>query len=350
MAKINKKSPILVTGGTGYIASWIIKYLLDDGHSVRTTVRSLEDVSKMEHLLELQNLYPHQLQFFAADLLTDGSFDKPMDSCELVIHTASPFFIAGIKDPQKQLVDPALQGTRNVFNSANNIASVKRIVLTSSVAAIHGDNIDADMVPNRTFTEEHWNTTSNLKHQPYPYSKTLAEREAWEIQKKQKQWDLVVINPSFVMGPSLSKRIDGTSVDFMRSMVNGKFRTGVPSTTIGFVDVRDVAKAHILAGLTPTAKGRHITSAAVLPMLEVANMLRPKFGKKYPLPKSSLPKFLLYLIGPFFGLSWEHSSKNVGIPFQLDNSYSKKDLGLTYRPLVETFTEHIEQMETMGLI
>lgn len=350
MKSINSELPVVVTGGSGYIASWIVKYLLEDGKAVRATVRSLTDNSKIQHLLDLKEKYKDKLSLFEADLMLDGSFDKVIEDVELVIHTASPFFVAGIKDPKKQLIDPALQGTKNVLESCNRNSTVKRVVLTSSVAAIFGDNIDSLQIPNQTFTEEHWNTTSNLTHQPYAYSKTLAEKEAWEIQKRQSSWDLVVINPSFVMGPSLSKRLDGTSVEFMKNMLTGVFRTGVPDTKMGYVDVRDVAKAHILAGFTPKAEGRHITSAEVIPMLGVAKIIKEKFGKKYSVPTGTLPKFLVYLIGPFFGLSWGYTKNNIGQPLFLNNEYSKTNLGLTYRPLTETFADHVNQMESAGLL
>lgn len=350
MKSINPELPVVVTGGSGYIASWIVKYLLEDGKSVRATVRSLKDNSKIQHLLELKEKFKDKLSLFEADLMLDGSFDKAIEGVELVIHTASPFFVAGVKDPQKQLIDPALQGTKNVLESCNRNSSVKRVVLTSSVAAIYGDNIDSLQVPNQTFTEKHWNTTSSLTHQPYAYSKTLAEKEAWDIQKKQSRWDLVVINPSFVMGPSLSKRMDGTSVEFMKNMLKGVFRTGVPDTKMGYVDVRDVAKAHILAGFTQEAEGRHITSSEVIPMLGVAKIIKEKFGNKYSVPTGTLPKFLVYLIGPFFGLSWGYTKNNIGQPLHLNNEFSKTNLGLTYRPLTETFTDHVIQMERSGLL
>ncbi|XDD46209.1 SDR family oxidoreductase [Leptospira sp. WS39.C2] len=350
MKSINTDLPVVVTGGSGYIASWIVKYLLEEGKKVRTSVRNLKEFSKIQHLLDLQEKYKDNLTLFEADLMVNGSFDKAIEGAELVIHTASPFFVAGIKDAKKQLIDPALQGTRNILEACNRISSVKRVVLTSSVAAIHGDNIDSLLVPNQTFTEEHWNSTSNLTHQPYAYSKTLAEKEAWEIQKKQTRWDLVVINPSFVMGPSLSKRLDGTSVEFMKNMLKGIFRTGVPDTKMGFVDVRDVAKAHILAGFTPNASGRHITSAEVLPMLGIADIIREKFGKKYSVPTGILPKALVYLVGPFFGLSWGYTKNNIGQPLNLNNEYSKTDLSLTYRPLKDTIIDHVNQMENSGLL
>ncbi len=350
MSQINSNAPILVTGGAGYIASWIIRYLLEDGKKVNATIRSLADKSKIEHLLDLKSQFPGQLELFEADLLRRGSFAKSMESVELVMHTASPFFISGIKDPDKELIQPALEGTRNVLETVNQTTSVKRVVLTSSVAAIMGDNIDSLQVPNQTFTEEHWNSTSNLKHQPYPYSKTLAEKEAWEIAKQQSRWDLLTINPSFVMGPSLSKRLDATSVDFMRNMLRGAFRPGVPDTRIGFVDVRDVAKAHILAGFTKTAKGRHILSNRVIPMLEVGQILKAHYGNRFPLPTGNLPKLLVYLIGPLFGLSWTYTNTNVGQPMNLDKKKKKKDLGLVYRPLEETFVDHVQQLLAMKLI
>ncbi|MCG6166714.1 SDR family oxidoreductase [Leptospira sanjuanensis] len=353
MKEIDRSKPVLVTGGAGYIASWVIRYLLEDGISVRATVRNKSDSAKLSHLLKLAERFPGKLEFYEADLLKDGSFLNAMTDkggVELIIHTASPFFIDGVKNPQKELVEPAVLGTKNILESANASPSVKRIVLTSSVAAVMGDNIDAASLPNRRLSEEHWNTTSDLGHQPYPYSKTLAEKEAWKIADAQSRWDLITINPSFVMGPSVSDRADGTSVNFMLSMINGKFAPGVPDMTIGFVDVRDVARAHILAGFTPSAKGRHIVSNTTLKFLDVAKIIREKYGNRFPTPKSSLPKFVTYLIGPFFGLSWTYISRNVGIPFELDHSYSKKDLGLTYRPISETFVEHIEQIVSSKML
>ncbi|EKO33066.1 diaminohydroxyphosphoribosylaminopyrimidine deaminase [Leptospira santarosai] len=353
MKEIDRSKPVLVTGGGGYIASWIIRYLLEDGISVRATVRNKSDSKKISHLLKFSERFSGKLELYEADLLKEGSFLNAIQDkggVELILHTASPFFIDRIKNPQKELVEPAVFGTKNVLESANASPSVKRIVLTSSVAAVMGDNVETLSIPNHRVSEENWNTTSSLKHQPYPYSKTLAEKEAWKIADAQSKWDLITINPSFVMGPSVSDRADGTSVNFMLSMINGKFAPGVPDIMIGFVDVRDVAKAHILAGFTPAAKGRHIVSAITLKFLDVAKIIREKYGNRFPIPKTSLPKFLTYLIGPFFGLSWPYISRNVGFSFEIDHSYSKKDLGLNYRPISETFVEHIEQILSSNML
>lgn len=348
--EIDRSSPVLVTGGGGYIASWVVRELLAEGLPVRATVRSTADAKKVSHLLELGAAYPGMLQLFEADLLVEGSFDEAIRGCQLVMHTASPFLDTGWKDAQKELVDPAFQGTRNVLESANRAGTVKRIVLTSSVAAIMGDAIDADQLPDRIFNESHWNTTSSLEHNPYPYSKTVAEREAWKICEAQNQWDLVTINPAFVLGPSLSRRADGTSVGFMKSMAGGDFRFGVPDLNLGVVDVRDVARAHILAGLKPAASGRHLTCAETLSIVEMGSILRQALGERYPFPRNTLPTFLMYLVGPFIGMSWDYVSKNVGVRYRLDRAYSEKDLGLSYRPVRETLVDHIEQLAAAGMI
>ena len=343
MPTIDTKKPVLLTGGGGYIASWIAKQLLEDGRHVRATVRNPQDRSKNAHLMALAEGTPGKLELYAADLTVEGSFQTAMDGCELVLHTASPFFIDGIKDPQKQLVEPALQGTRNVLNSVNAVASVKRVVLTSSVAAIMGDAIEARQKADQTFTEQDWNTSSSLSNNPYPYSKVLAERAAWEMAEAQSRWDLVVINPAFVLGPSLSGRSDSTSDNFMRSMVGGQYRTGAPDLYFGIVDVRDVARAHILAGMTSEAKGRHILCADTLSFAQIADAVRSEFPST-PLPNRKAPKFLLYFIGPFFGLSWSYINNNIGHSYRLDNSYSKSNLGIRYRPVSETLCDHAREI------
>lgn len=344
---IDKERPVLVTGGSGYIASWVVKQLLEQGYKVNATVRNKSKIAKVDHLLKLQKQFPGKLELYEADLLKEGSFAEAMKDCALVIHMASPFKV-NVKDPQKELVDPALKGTRNILQTVNNTSTVKRVVLTSSVVAIYGDASDIEQTENGVFTEAYWNTTSSLKHQPYSYSKTLAEKEAWKFEGEQQRWDLVVINPSFVMGPSLSDRTDGESTDFMIQLLSGTFKSGAPYLAFGFVDVRDVAAAHILAGTKESASGRHITCARTKTMLDAATILRREFGDKYKLPSRQLPKFLMYLVGPFVGFSWKFVRNNVGIPMKFDNSYSKKDLGLVYRDLSETFKDQVEQLVKSG--
>ena len=289
------------------------------------------------------------LQFFEADLLKKGSFTEAMKDCELVIHTASPFKISGLKDAQAELIDPALEGTRNVLESVNETESVKRVVLTSSIVAVYGDAIDILKTEMGIFTEEHWNTTSSVKHQPYPYSKTLAEKLAWEMAGKQNRWDLLTINPGLIMGPSLSKRTDSTSIELMIQLSGGEFKSGVPSGKMGFVDVRDVAKAHILAGFTPDASGRHICVSSHKSFLDLANVIRENHPQ-YPLPTGFVPKWLFWLIAPMIGFMRKYVSRNVGIDLKFDTSYIQKDLGLKFIPFEKTITDHFEQLLNDGII
>ncbi|MBN8193990.1 aldehyde reductase [Bacillus sp. NTK074B] len=342
------QTTVLVTGGTGFVASWLVKELLEQGHDVRTTVRSLQKKEKYQHLKDIESSTPGTLTLFEADLLKEGSFDKAADGAEYVFHTASPFLINGIKDPVKELVEPAKKGTQNVLSSVNKAESVKRVVLTSSVVAIFGDHLDMKGKPH--FTEEDWNTTSSTEHQPYNYSKTVAEKEAWKMVKSQDRWDLVTINPSFVMGPALTKRTDSTSTSTILSFLTGGFKTGVPDLATGVVDVRDIAKAHMLAAFTPEAKGRYILSGGEITFKEIAKLIERNFPNEYPLPTRVVPKPLIWLIAPAVGLTRPYVSKNVGLPVKFNTEKSIKELGMTYRSLETTFTDQVNQMKRDGLI
>ncbi len=342
------KSTVLVTGGTGFVASWLVKELLEQGHQVRTTVRNMKKEEKYQHLIEIEKETPGSLTFYEADLLKEGSFDQAVEGCEYVFHTASPFLINGIKDPAKELVDPAKKGTQNVLTSVNKAESVRRVILTSSVVAIFGDHVE--MEGKESFSESDWNKTSSVNHQPYSYSKTLAEKEAWKMMKEQDRWDMVTINPSFIMGPTLSKRTDSTSISTTSSFLKGDFKSGVPNLATGVVDVRDIAKAHILAAFTPDAHGRYIISGGEITFLEIAKLIEKNFPGKYPLPKRVVPKPLIWLIAPTVGLTRKYVSKNVGYPVKFDAGKSKKELGMTYRSIETAFVDQVKQIEYDELI
>lgn len=350
MREIDKSKPVLVTGGTGYVASWIIKMLLEDGIVVNTTVRDPSNIQKVEHLMAIAEASAGQLKLFKSDLLDAESFDEPMKDCELLIHTASPFFITGFKNPEEELIRPAKEGTKNVLESAKRNPTLKRVVLTSSVAAIHGDNVDIALAPGGIFTEKEWNVTSSAEHQPYAYSKTIAEKEAWAIAKEQNQWDLLTINPGWILGPSVSKRKDSLSINTMIQFGDGTFKTGVPELYNGIVDVRDVASAHIKAGYTPEASGRHIVVSGEATLIDIANILRKQFRDDYPFPRRQAPKFLFWLIAPMMGYTRKYASRNVGIQIKFDNSYSKADLSMSYIPIEQTVKEHFQQILDDGLL
>ncbi|MCX6397580.1 MAG: NAD-dependent epimerase/dehydratase family protein [Propionibacteriales bacterium] len=348
MTKIDPAAPVLVTGGSGYVASWVVRYLLEDGRTVRATVRDPKKLKGLEHLHALAAEHPGRLTLHRAELMEPNSYTEPMVGCELVIHTASPFLLGKVKNPQKQLVDPALEGTRNVLASANEVGSVKRVVLTSSVVAICGDNVD--MVGKDQFTEDDWNTTSTLDHQPYPFSKTVAEREAWKIVKGQDRWDLVTIHPGLVVGPSLTAASKSGTFRTMGSFTDFSLATGAPALQMGVVDVRDVARAHIAAGYTPQAHGRYITNAETMSMLDISRALRARFGWRPAFPLIEAPKPLIKLAAPVAGLTRKFVELNVGYPLKFDNSRTVKDLGIDFRPGAESVGDHFQQMIDDGIV
>ncbi|MEO9144648.1 MAG: NAD-dependent epimerase/dehydratase family protein [Ginsengibacter sp.] len=344
MTQIDKTKPVLVTGANGYVASWLVKRLLEEGITVHAAVRNPDDEKKIEHLREAAVNAKGTIQFFKADLLTPGSYKEAMKGCELVFHTASPFTL-GVKDPQKELVEPAVKGTENVLNTAKEVSGVKRIVVTSSCAAIYTDAIDSINAPGGQLTEAVWNTISSLDYHPYSYSKTLAEKKAWEIAESQNRWDLITINPSLVLGPALNaQNTTSESMNILKMLGGGKMKMGAPKMGMGVVDVRDVAEAHFRAGYTPQAHGRYITSAHNSDMLEMGKVLLPKYGDKFPLPRKALPKWLLMIIGPIANATFtrKYVRNNVDIPFRADNSKIKNELGIQFRPLKETMEDSFQ--------
>lgn len=348
MNSIDKTKPVLVTGATGYVAGRLVEKLLSEGLTVHAAVRNPENKDKTKYLDGLAEKLPGTIKYFKSDLLDEGSFDEAMRECELVFHTASPFTL-NVKNPQLDLVDPAKKGTRNVLESANKVESVKRVVVTSSCAAIYGDAIDTLSVPNQELTEDLWNTTSSLEHQPYSFSKTEAEKEAWKIQKEQSRWDLVTINPSFVLGPGINPFGTSESFDIMKQIGKGDFKMGAPEYNVGVVDVRDVAEAHFQAGFRPEAKGRYITSGTNTSFSELAGIIKKSFPN-YKISTRKLPKFMIWLIAPSVGMTRKMVSKNVGYPWKADNSKSINELGMKYRPLEESTFEFFGQLVDAGEI
>ncbi|XP_054798780.1 phenylacetaldehyde reductase-like isoform X2 [Prosopis cineraria] len=207
-----KGKVVCVTGASGFIASWLVKLLLLCGYSVRATVRDLNDWSKTEHLLKLEGA-KERLNLIKANLLEEGSFDSAVEGCHGVFHTASPV-VYGVKDPQTELIDPAVKGTLNVLKSCSKTSSTKRVVLTSSMAAVlcNGKTLSPEVIIDETWFSdpdickgygEHWSG--------YLLSKTLAEKAAWKF-TKENNIDMVVLNPAMVIGPILQPTLN-SSID-----------------------------------------------------------------------------------------------------------------------------------------
>jgi nucleoside-diphosphate-sugar epimerase len=281
-------STVAVTGASGYIASSLIKKLLEKGYNVNGTVRSLENETKTQHLLSTvtNSNQKGKLKLFEADLLEKGSFKKCFENVDGIFHLASPFQYK-VSDPQKDLVDPAVNGTINVLTEAFNHESIKKIVLTSSIVSIRGDK-----KPGYVYSEKDWNDTATLTDSPYPFSKVKAELKAWELigsfkkQNPQRNIELVTINPGFVLGPTLSSRDDSVSVNYVKYLMNGKIKVIKNSAgNFSVIDVRDVVTAHIAAMENEKASGRYLTCHSVeISPEKFVSILRKKF------PNHSLPK------------------------------------------------------------
>lgn len=320
---------VLVTGATGYVASPLIERLLKAGANVHAAVRSPSDTAKLRHLIKMGEREPGSITFFKANLLEPGSYDEAMQGCGIVFHTASPFLdMSKITDPQKDFIDPALNGTINVLESANRTPSVTRVLLTSSAATMAGGPADMEKTGG-VVGEKSWNTFSSLENGPYLYSKTLAERAAWEMAEAQSRWRLVVINPGMVLGPALGAAPTSASFDRVRSLGDGTFKDGLPPVRFGMVDIRDVTEAHFRAAFAPEAQGRYLIAENVYSFGDLAEMLKAHFGDRWQFPENTaLPQDLPRYV-------W-------------DTARSKENLGLNYRPVEPALVAMFQQLVDAG--
>ncbi|KAM2531093.1 hypothetical protein PS1_028877 [Malus domestica] len=263
---------VCVTGASGYIASWLVKLLLQKGYIVKGTVRDPNDSKKTEHLRSLDGA-KERLHLFKADLLEEGSFDAVVDGCQGVFHTASPVLLS-VTDPQGELLDPAVKGTLNVLQSCAKFPSIKRVVLTSSIASVMmtGVPLTSDVVLDETwysdplFCEKH--------KQWYFLSKTLAEETAWKFAKGN-GIDLVSLNPGHTIGPLLQPTLN-FSIELLQNIMSGTQTPTINPFVVvnSFVDVRDVASAHIQAFEIPSASGRYCLVGQVADDLDTLKILR----------------------------------------------------------------------------
>ncbi|MGH8871195.1 MAG: SDR family oxidoreductase [Acidimicrobiia bacterium] len=339
------EAPVLVTGASGFVASHIVRQFLEDGYRVRGTVRNPDKTWAEGHLTGLAGA-TKGLELVQADLLAPNAFDEPVVGCEYVIHTASPYVI-DVEDPQRDLVDPAVKGTTSVLEACLAVGSIRRVVLTSSVAAI------TDQADGHLNTENDWNSRSSLTRNPYYYAKTLAERAAWDfVETREPPFDLVVINPFYVIGPSLVPGVN-TSHTFFTGFTNGRL-PAVLAIEWPFVDVRDVAKAHVLAMEDPAASGRYIVAAESRTMRQVIDLLRANgWSDRYRLPRMSLDRgvgvALSRLAVGFQPPGTRSYMKNhLGGRMRFDNSKARDGLGLVFRDVDQTILETMDDLERWG--
>ncbi|XP_006365623.1 cinnamoyl-CoA reductase 1-like isoform X1 [Solanum tuberosum] len=310
---------VCVTGASGYIASWLVKFLLQRGYTVKATVRDPNDKKKTDHLTSLDGA-EERLHLFKANLLEEGSFDAVVEGCEGVFHTASPFYL-GVKDPQAELIDPALKGTLNVLESVAKTPSVRRVVLTSSVAAVafNGKPRTPEVVVDETW----WSDPDFCRESQlwYVLSKTLAEDAAWKF-VKEKAFDMVTINPAMVIGSLLQPTLN-TSAAAILQLLNGS--ETYPNSTLGWVNVKDVALAHILAFENPSANGRYLMVESVAHYSEIVKILRELY------PTMKLPE--------------KCADDKPFTPMYQVNIERAKKLGIEFIPLAESLKETAESLK-----
>jgi len=291
---------VLVTGGSGFIGAHCVVQLLHAGYRVRTTVRSLSREPDVRAMLKAGGADPasfpaEALSFVAADLTADAGWAEAVAGCTYVLHVASPFPL-GLPKHEDDLIIPAREGALRVLRASRD-AGVKRVVMTSSFAAIgYGHKPQT-----KPFDETDWTDVHGEGVSAYAKSKTLAERAAWDlIATEGGALELSVINPVGVFGPALGADYS-TSIVLVERLMNGAV-PGLPRMSFGAVDVRDVADLHLRAMLHPAAKGERFLAidGEFLSFLEIANILKRRLGpaaKRVPLRQ--VPNWVLRVAALF---------------------------------------------------
>ena len=278
---------VLVSGGSGYLGGRCVVELLRRGYAVRTTVRDLAKEGEVRERVGSELDPGDRLTAVAADLTSDDGWPEAVAGCEYVLHVASPFPAAQPKDPD-ELIGPAREGTLRVLRAALD-GGVRRVVVTSSVAAVRGSTSSAAA----PLTEADWTDPDHPKLSPYAKSKTVAERAAWDLVRERGQEErLAVVNPGAILGPVLGGE-RSTSLAMVERLLKGM--PGTPRIGFSVVDVRDVADLHILAMTSPEAGGeRYIAVDRFMWMGDVAAILREQLGPgAAKVPKRSIPDFLV---------------------------------------------------------
>ncbi|TCC40727.1 NAD-dependent epimerase/dehydratase family protein [Kribbella speibonae] len=315
-------SPVLVTGGSGYLGTHLIARLLLDGHEVRTTVRSAARSSAGVRAAVCRGGADDALlEIVEADLMSDDGWKAAVEGCAEIHHVASPIPVVQPEDPD-ELIVPAREGTLRVLRAARD-AGARRVVLTSSFAAI-----GYTPKPGAEFTEDDWTDPDTPGLAPYPRSKAIAERAAWDLMRDATT-ELVVVNPTGIFGPTLTTDLR-SSTHLIKMILDGTM-TVVPRARFGVVDVRDVADLHVRAMTTPNAAGNRLLAVADGPtvsFLEIAQLLHRHLG--VPVPTAEAP-------GP-------------DLPRPIIHNDRARRLGWRPRPMGTTVVQTAESLRDLGLL
>ncbi|XP_054798510.1 cinnamoyl-CoA reductase CAD2-like [Prosopis cineraria] len=315
---------VCVTGGSGCIGSWLVHLLLERGYTVHATVKDLNDNSETKHLEAFEGAEA-RLRLFQIDLLDYNSIVAAVAGCAGVFHLASPCIVDRVQDPQKELLDPAIKGTINVLTAAKE-AGVSRVVVTSSISAITpSPKWPSDVIKN----EDCWTDIEYCKENQlwYPISKTLAEKSAWDF-AKEKDLDIVVVNPGTVMGPVISPKLNASMIMLVR-LLQGCTDT-YEHFFMGSVHFKDVALAHILVYENKAASGRHLCVEAISHYGDFAAKVAELYPE-YNLPR--LPR-----------------DTQPGLLRAKDASTKLMDLGLKFIPMEQIIRQAVEDLKSKGFI
>ena len=332
---------VLVSGGSGYIAGFLIRQLVAEGWMVHTTIRDLAKEQAVRKLLAVDN---SKLRFFAADLLDDAGWAEAMAGCSHVAHVASPVPLRAVKDAN-ELIAPARDGALRALRAAK-AAGVKRFVMTSSVAAIaygRGRGV-------HHFTEADWTPPDYPGAQPYVRSKAIAERAARDwVAREGGGMEYCSVNPSVVFGPVWSRDYS-PSVAVLKRLLDGSLRA-CPDIGFGVVDVRDVADLHVRALKAPNMAGeRFIASGPFMKVMQIADILRAKLGKEArKVTTRTMPDFVVRIAALFDPMA-KMVVGELGSVRNQDASHAKAVLGWVARPAEQSIADAARSLIDLGIV
>lgn len=345
---ISHMTRVLLTGASGYIGKHITLQLLNQGYEVRASVRKLSKSSEVRdavalHLLDKSNL-DSRLTFIELDLEKDSGWDAALNGIDVVMHTASPFPLTSPKD-ENDLIRPAVEGTLRALGAAKN-AGVKRVILTSSVAAIYGRELTSGAL---AYDETMWTDVEHpVGRVAYTKSKTLAEKAAWDfIKSEAPEIALTTINPVLVLGAPLDKNF-GSSISLVERVLNGSDPM-LPDLKFAIVDVRDVAKMHVDAIKNENTKGeRIIASSETRSFVEIAKLLK-SFYPKSKVKSAQAPTFIIRLLSLFDG-SIKPILPQLGKPMNVSGAKAQRLLNISFIPVEVTLKESADYLMKNGFI
>jgi len=330
---------VLVTGATGYIGLHCIHQLLNQGYAVNGSVRSPERKNEVVDALHGHNTSTENLNLYTLNLTEDSGWDKAMEGCDFLLHVASPISLE--RTDEAYYNKPEIDGVQRVQKKKKKY-NIKKVVLTSSVAAIF-DTLEKKDV----YDESDWSDPDNPYISAYSKSKTLAEKAAWEFWKTEGHpFDLAVINPALVVGASISGDI-GESNKAVEMVASGRMPVAVP-LMFGYVDVRDVAAAHILAMQNPASNGERFALVEKdLWYTDVAKILRENGFDKAP--TIGIPVWLAKILANF-NKELKLTLPYLGRKRSIKNTKAREKLGWNPRPAEESILDIANQMKELGML